>query len=167
MLFAVGFVSTFISGGLTGIYLGNSALDIQLHDTYFVIAHFHLVMGVSAVFGMFAAIYHWFPKLFGRYMNPFLGYVHFLSFAAQLVFVINFFVSIFRGERVADRNPWHANTLEWTTPIVPGHGNWPGEIPTVYRGPYEYSKDGRDFNPQDEPLPPAVIEAPAPPVRQG
>jgi cytochrome c oxidase subunit 1 len=208
MLFAIGFVSTFISGGLTGIYLGNSALDIQLHDTYFVIAHFHLVMGVSAVFGMFAGIYHWFPKMFGRFMNPFLGYIHFwitlaaaylifwpmyyeglagvprryydftgwfsfnqfqglnefisaiafLSFAAQLVFVINFFVSLFRGERVVDLNPWQANTLEWTTPIVPGHGNWPGEIPAVYRGPYEYAKDGRDFHPQDEPPPPAVIE---------
>lgn len=216
MLFAIGFVSTFISGGLTGIYLGNSALDIQLHDTYFVIAHFHLVMGVSAVFGMFAAIYHWFPKMFGRFMNPFLGYIHFwitlaaaylifwpmyyeglagvprryydftgwfsfnqfqglnefisaiafLSFAAQLVFIINFFVSLFRGERVVDPNPWQANTLEWTTPIVPGHGNWPGEIPAVYRGPYEYAKDGRDFHPQDEPPPPAVIGEPvvAPPV---
>ena len=210
MLFAVGFVSTFISGGLTGIYLGNSALDIQLHDTYFVIAHFHLVMGVSSVFGMFAGIYHWFPKMFGRFMNPVMGYIHFwvtlpaaylifwpmyyeglagmprryfdfsgwvsfnqfeglnafisgiaiLAFAAQLVFIINFFYSIFKGDKVVDKNPWRANTLEWTTPIKPGHGNWPGEIPSVYRGPYDYSKDGRDFIPQDEPLPPAVIEEP-------
>src|SRR6201990_2576558 len=77
MLFAIGFVSTFISGGLTGIFLGNSTIDIQLHDTYFVVAHFHLVMGVSAVFGMFAGVYHWFPKMFGRFMNPVLGYIHF------------------------------------------------------------------------------------------
>ncbi len=88
MLFAIGFVSTFISGGLTGIYLGDSAIDIQLHDTYFVVAHFHLVMGVSAVFGMFAGIYHWFPKMFGRFMNPVLGYIHFwiTLAAAYLIF---------------------------------------------------------------------------------
>src|ERR1700759_2074718 len=77
MLFAIGFVSTFISGGLTGIFLGNSTLDIQLHDTYFVIAHFHIVMGVSGILGMFAGIYHWFPKMYGRYMNNTLGYIHF------------------------------------------------------------------------------------------
>jgi len=212
MLFSIGFVSTFISGGLTGIYLGDSTIDIQLHDTYFVIAHFHLVMGVSSVFGMFAGIYHWFPKMFGRFMSPVMGYIHFwitlaaaylifwpmyyeglagmprryfdfsnwvsfnqfaglnefisavaiLAFAAQLVFIINFFYSIFKGDRVLDKNPWQANTLEWTTPIVPGHGNWPGEIPAVHRGPYDYSRDGRDFIPQDEPLPPAVTEEPVP-----
>ena len=210
MLFAIGFVSTFISGGLTGIFLGDSAIDIQLHDTYFVVAHFHLVMGVSAMFGMFAGIYHWFPKMFGRHMNPFLGYIHFwitlaaaylifwpmyyeglagmprryfdftgwvsfnqfeglnefisaiaiFSFGAQLVFIVNFFLSIFRGERVTEQNPWKANTLEWTTPIEPGHGNWPGEIPEVYRGPYEYGKDGRDFHPQDEPPPPESVPEP-------
>jgi cytochrome c oxidase subunit 1 len=200
MLFCIGFVSFFISGGLTGIYLGNSALDIQLHDTYFVVAHFHLVMGVSAMFGMFAGIYHWFPKMFGRFMNPVLGYIHFwitlfsgylifwpmyyeglagmprryfdfsswvsfnqfeglnmfisaiaiVSFCAQLVFLVNFVHSIFWGEKVTEKNPWQSNTLEWTTPIEPGHGNWPGEIPEVFRGPYEYGKDGRDFRPQDE-----------------
>jgi cytochrome c oxidase subunit I len=200
MLFCIGFVSFFISGGLTGIYLGNSALDIQLHDTYFVVAHFHLVMGVSAMFGMFAGIYHWFPKMFGRFMNPVLGYIHFwitlfsgylifwpmyyeglagmprryfdfsswvsfnqfeglnmfisaiaiVSFCAQLVFLVNFVHSIFWGEKVTEKNPWQSNTLEWTTPIEPGHGNWPGDIPEVFRGPYEYGKDGRDFRPQDE-----------------
>jgi cytochrome c oxidase subunit 1 len=77
MLFAIGFVSLFISGGLTGIWLGNSALDMHLHDTYFVIAHFHLVMGVASMFGMFAGIYHWFPKMFGRMMNNTLAYLHF------------------------------------------------------------------------------------------
>ena len=201
MLFCIGFVSTFISGGLTGIWLGDSTLDIQLHDTYFVVAHFHLVMGVSAMFGMFAGIYHWFPKMFGRFMNPVLGYIHFwvtmicaylifwpmyyeglagmprryfdftgwisfnqfgglntfisgvamLAFAAQLVFLGNFFLSIFRGAAVTEQNPWGANTLEWTTPIRPGHGNWPGDVPEVFRGPYEYAKDGREFVPQDRP----------------
>ena len=77
MLFSIGLVSTFISGGVTGIFLGNSALDINLHDTYFVVAHFHIVMGVSAFFGLFAGVYHWFPKLYGRMMNKTLGYVHF------------------------------------------------------------------------------------------
>lgn len=64
-LFAIGFVSLFISGGLTGIYLGNSTIDIPLHDTYFVVAHFHIVMAMAAGFGMFAGIYHWFPKKCG------------------------------------------------------------------------------------------------------
>jgi cytochrome c oxidase subunit 1 len=77
MLFSIGMVSTFIAGGLTGIILANSALDIQVHDTYFVIAHFHMVMGVSAIFAMLAGVYHWFPRLFGRMMNTKLGYFHF------------------------------------------------------------------------------------------
>ncbi|MBC7412544.1 MAG: cbb3-type cytochrome c oxidase subunit I [Bacteroidia bacterium] len=77
MLFAVGLVSTFITGGLTGIILADSALDINVHDTYFVVAHFHIVMGASAIFGLFAGVYHWFPKMFGRMMNKTLGYVHF------------------------------------------------------------------------------------------
>ena len=66
MLFAIGLVSTFITGGLTGIILGDSALDINLHDTYFVVAHFHLVMGISALYGLFAGVYHWYPRMFGR-----------------------------------------------------------------------------------------------------
>ncbi|MFZ7123664.1 MAG: cytochrome c oxidase subunit I, partial [Bacteroidota bacterium] len=77
MLFAIGLVSFFISGGLTGIILGDSALDINVHDTYFVVAHFHIVMGSSAIFGMFAGIYHWFPRMFGRMMDKKLGYLHF------------------------------------------------------------------------------------------
>jgi cytochrome c oxidase subunit 1 len=81
MLFSIGFVSTFISGGLTGIILGDSTLDINVHDTYFVIAHFHLVMGISALYGLFAGVYHWFPKMFGRMMNKNLGYVHFWATA--------------------------------------------------------------------------------------
>jgi cytochrome c oxidase subunit 1 len=204
MLYAIGFVSMFISGGLTGIFLGNSTIDIHLHDTYFVVAHFHIVMGVSAFFGMFAGVYHWFPKMFGRYMNNTLGYIHFwitmvgaylifwpmhyqglagvprryldfslwtsfnqfdnlnkmitivsiVVFCAQLMFVFNFFYSIFKGRKLRTQNPWGANTLEWTTPIRPGHGNWPGEIPEVHRWAYDYSKDGREFIPQTEPLNP-------------
>jgi cytochrome c oxidase subunit I len=202
MLFALGFVSLFISGGLTGIFLGNSTLDLHLHDTYFVIAHFHIVMGVSAFFGMFAGIYHWFPKMYGRYMNSTLAYIHFwvtlagaylifwpmhyeglagmprryldysnwasfnqfgdlnkfistvaiIVFAIQLLFVFNFFYSIWKGRKVTTQNPWGATTLEWTAPINPGHGNWEGEIPEVHRWAYDYSKDGRDFIPQTEPI---------------
>lgn len=77
MLFSIALVSTFITGGVTGIILADSALDIAVHDTYFVVAHFHVVMGLSAVFGMFAGVYHWFPKMYGRMMNLRLGYVHF------------------------------------------------------------------------------------------
>jgi cytochrome c oxidase subunit 1 len=204
MLFAIGFVSMFISGGLTGIWLGNSTIDIHVHDTYFVIAHFHLVMGVSAFFGMFAGVYHWFPKMFGRYMNNTLAFIHFwvtligaylifwpmhymgmagvprryldfslwtsfndftelnkmisivtiIVFAVNLMFVFNFFYSIFKGRKVRTMNPWGGNTLEWTTPINPGHGNWPGEIPEVHRWPYDYGKDGRDHIMQTEPVNP-------------
>jgi len=202
MLFAIGFVSLFISGGLTGIFLGNSTIDIHLHDTMFVVAHFHIVMGVASMFGMFAGIYHWFPKMFGRYLNTTLAYIHFwvtlvgaylifwpmhyqglagmprryldksgwhsfnqfgdldkmitvvsiVVFAVQLMFVFNFFYSIFKGRRVTSTNPWGATTLEWTTPINPGHGNWEGEIPEVHRWAYDYGKDGRDFIPQTEPI---------------
>jgi cytochrome c oxidase subunit 1 len=77
MMFSIGLVSTFITGGLTGLILGDSALDINIHDTMFVVAHFHLVMGVSAIFGMFAGVYHWFPKMYGKMMNKDLGYLHF------------------------------------------------------------------------------------------
>ena len=204
MMFALGFVSTFISGGLTGIWVGNSILDIHLHDTYFVIAHFHIVMGVSAFMGMFAGIYHWFPKMFGRFMNNTLGYIHFFItfagaylifwpmhyegiagmprryydysawetfrpfqglntfisiivvfvFISQFLFIINFFVSIFRGKKVTTQNPWNATTLEWTTPVVPPHGNWEDEIPEGYRWPYDYKDDGKggDFIHQTVPL---------------
>jgi len=77
MLFSIGLVSTFITGGLTGLILGDSALDINVHDTYFVVAHFHIVMGLSAIFGMLAGVYHWFPRMYGRLMNLKLGYLHF------------------------------------------------------------------------------------------
>lgn len=77
MLFAIGLVSTFITGGLTGIILGDSALDINVHDTYFVVGHFHIVMGLSGTFGMICGVYHWFPKMFGRMLDKRLGFVHF------------------------------------------------------------------------------------------
>jgi cytochrome c oxidase subunit 1 len=214
MLFAIGLVSTFITGGVTGIILADSALDIALHDTYFVVAHFHIVMGMSAVFGMFGGVYHWFPKMFGRMMNMRLGYAHFwitligaygvffpmhfvglagaprryydysvytetdsptadmmmdlnviitifaiVAALGQLIFLFNFFYSIFRGPK-APQNPWNANSLEWTTPVEHIHGNWPGALPVVHRWPYDYSKPGADtdFIPQDVPLAEGEVE---------
>ncbi len=208
MLFAIGLVSTFISGGVTGIILADSALDIAIHDTYFVVAHFHIVMGMSAVFGMFAGVYHWFPKLYGKMMNTRLGFAHFwvtivgaygvffpmhfvglagaprryydssvygefdtnsyqmimdlnvlitifaiIAAFGQLIFLFNFFYSIFRGP-IATVNPWRSNTLEWTTPVEHIHGNWPGALPEVHRWPYDYSKPGfeEDFILQTTPL---------------
>ncbi len=205
MLFSIGLVSTFITGGLTGLILGDSTLDINVHDTYFVVAHFHLVMGISALYGMFAGIYHWFPKMFGRMLNKNLGYIHFwvtavcaygvffpmhfiglaglprryytntnfpifddlqnvnvliTTFALvggvfQLVFLFNFFYSIFYGKKTV-QNPWKSNTLEWTAPIEHIHGNWHGEIPHVHRWAYDYSKPGHDddFVPQNVPMKP-------------
>jgi len=77
MLFAIGFVSLFVSGGLSGPFLAQPVLDIPLHDTYFVVGHFHLIMGVAAIFGIFGATYYWFPKMFGRMMNENLAKIHF------------------------------------------------------------------------------------------
>jgi cytochrome c oxidase subunit 1 len=204
MFWALGVVSLFISGGLSGIWLGQSAVDIQLHDTYFVVAHFHLIMAGAALFGVFGATSYWFPKMFGRMMNETLGKWHFwLTFiayygtffpmhyvglaghmrriytlseyqylaplqpinqlisisafvlgSAQILFLVNFVWSAFKGKR-AGENPWEANGLEWTTPSPPGHGNWPGEIPEVHRWPYEYSPPGaaKDHVMQHEPAP--------------
>ena len=77
MLFAIGFVSLFVTGGLSGIFLGQPPIDIQFHDTYFVVAHFHMIMGVAAIFGIFGGTYFWFPKMFGRMMNETMGKIHF------------------------------------------------------------------------------------------
>lgn len=77
MLFAIGFVSLFVTGGLSGLFLNQPSIDIYLHDTYFVVAHFHMIMGVAAIFGIFAGTYYWFPKMFGRHINSFWGKVHF------------------------------------------------------------------------------------------
>jgi cytochrome c oxidase subunit I len=202
-LFAIGFVSMFVSGGLSGIFLGTSAADIQLQDTYFVVAHFHLVMAIAPLFAAFAGLYFWFPKMFGRFMNEGLGKLHFwLTFigaycvffpmhilgiggqmrriydptqymflvpqqpvnvfityaafilgAAQLIFIFNFFVSIFAGKRAVGYNPWNATTLEWTVPCPTGHGNFGEELPVVHRWPFDYSVPGEkeDFVPQTVP----------------
>ena len=201
MMFGLGFVSLFISGGLTGIYLASNFIDIQLHDTYFVVAHFHVVMGVSAFFGTLAGVYHWFPKMFGRMMNRELGIIHFfltfigayvvfgpmhwiglagvprryysfeafdfanqfqdinqlitigaiVTVSAQFIFVYNFFNSIFNGKKMPSLNPWKENSIEWTTGVERIHGNWPGAIPEVYRGPYEFGKNGHEYMPQTVP----------------
>ena len=150
-------------------------------------------MGMTAILGMFAGIYHWFPKMYGKAMNKRMGMVHFwitiicgygvflpmhflgegglprryyentnfpmfdhfldlnimisifasVGVIAQVIFFFNFFYSIFRGPR-SSQNPWNSNSLEWTTPVEHVHGNWIGEIPTVYRWPYDYSKPGKD-----------------------
>jgi cytochrome c oxidase subunit 1 len=194
MLFALAFVSLFIIGGLSGIFMAATPVDIFIHDTYFIVAHLHYVLFASSLMGLFAGIYYWFPKITGHLMNEFWGKIHFagtfifgnfLFFpmhilgvaglrrrisditashleapllgmnqfmsisafilgAVQLIFVINFFHSWFRGKK-ADRNPWKSNTLEWTAPSPPPHGNF--EVtPVVYRGPYEYGDfpDGVD-----------------------
>lgn len=85
-------------------------------------------------------------------LDKMITVVSIIVFAVQLMFVFNFFYSIFKGRKVTTTNPWGANTLEWTTPIRPGHGNWEGEIPEVHRWPYDYGKDGREFIPQTEPV---------------
>ncbi len=190
MLFAIGMIAEFLLGGVTGIVNGSAAADIYVHDTYFVVAHFHYTLFPATFLAAFAGIYFWYPKFFGRFMNEFWGKVHFwvtiISFnviflpmfalglaghqrrifdptlfdhikenqelhvwatyglmvmlAAQVPFVLNFFISMVRG-RVADRNPWKAATLEWEAPSPPGHGNFDKEL-TVQRGAYEYSVPG-------------------------
>jgi cytochrome c oxidase subunit 1 len=101
MLFALGFVSFFVTGGLSGIFLAQPAIDTELHATYYVVAHFHIVMGVAAIFGIFAATYYWFPKMFGRRMNGPLGRLHFwLTFAgAYCIFMPMHLVGIAGGIR--------------------------------------------------------------------
>lgn len=197
----VGFISMFIIGGLTGVFLASTPVDIYVHNTYFVIGHFHFMMVGGAFFGIFAGMYFWYPKMFGRMMNDTWGTIHiiltfiffncvmypmfilgmageprrlfdvgvyptlvalqpirtfmsvsaFLLFGAQLIFIGNFFWSMFKGKR-AENNPWEANTLEWTTTSPPPWNNYP-TLPTVYRGPYEYSRpDNRaDWLPQNQP----------------
>ena len=175
---------------------------VLLQDTYFIVAHIHYVVFGGSIFGAFAAIYYWFPKMFGRMTNPLLGHLHFwptfiffnLTFfpmhiigvggqmrriynpmqyeflqhqqhwnvfitvsafclgLGQIPFVVNFFWSLFAGKK-APLNPWNSNTLEWTAPSPPPHLNWGPTLPTVYRGPYEYSspESRDDWLPQTAP----------------
>jgi cytochrome c oxidase subunit 1 len=212
MLNALAFVSMFIIGGLSGIFMASTPVDMFIHDTYFIVAHIHYVLFGGSLFGIFASVHYWFPKMFGRLMNEKWGKVHFvLTFIAynmtffpmhilgmggmmrriydptqyeflkplqplnifvshsafllgsvQIIFMLNFLISIFRGKK-AGRNPWHANTLEWAAPSPPGHGNFE-TIPTVYRGPYEYSspESEEDYLPQNvPPVFPSGATAPA------
>jgi cytochrome c oxidase subunit 1 len=208
MLNALAFVAMFVIGGLSGIFMAATPFDVAIHDTYFIVAHLHYVLFMSSIFGIFAAIYFWFPKMFGRMMNEPWGKVHFaLTFLfsnctffpmhiiglalhprryfdstiyngwehlqplnqfmtvsalllgfTQFIFVGNFLWSLFRG-KVAGRNPWRANSLEWTATSPAPHGNFE-QTPIVRRGPYEFSIPGaeEDYLPQTEPAPSGVPE---------
>jgi len=203
MLFALGFLPMFGIGGLTGLPLGLAASDIYLHDTYYVIGHFHYVVAPGTIFALFAGIYYWFPKMTGKRMNETLGKLHFffsfifmngvflpmiaqglagvsrrlwdggemyahaagvlhlnevMSISAwllgmtQIFFIVNMIISLM-SKKTGEANPWNATTLDWTATTSPplGHGNFE-VVPTIYRGPYEYSVPGadKDFTPQNE-----------------
>lgn len=216
MLWAAAFLPMFGIGGLTGLPLAFNLADLHLHDTYYVIGHFHYVVAPGILFGLFAGVYHWYPKMTGRFMDNFLGHLHFwpslicmnflffpmltqgmagfhrrwynggdayieklgandgvnvfgltvlekislnevMTVSAialaifQLPFLFNMFFSYFWGKKIKNDNPWDATTLEWATPTPPGHGNFTFE-PSIYRGPYEYSRPDHDadFFPQWE-----------------
>ncbi|HSP93149.1 MAG TPA: cbb3-type cytochrome c oxidase subunit I [Thermoanaerobaculia bacterium] len=202
MLNAISFVAMFVIGGLSGIFMASTPVDIFIHDTYFIVGHIHYVLFGGSLFGAFAGLYFWYPKMFGRLMNETWGKIHwaitFVTFncvffpmhflgmrgmqrriydysqyahlkglqpmnqfmtvslfvlgAAQIILVLNFFLSMRRG-KIAGPNPWRSNTLEWQTASPPPHENFTGQVPTVYRGPYEYSVPERsdDHWPQNEP----------------
>jgi cytochrome c oxidase subunit I len=201
MLNALAFVAMFVIGGLSGIFMAATPVDVYIHDTYFIVGHIHYVLFMSSMFGIFGAIYFWFPKMFGRMMNETWGKVHFaLTFVlsnctfypmhiigvgghprryfdvtiydvfqhlqplnvfmsisaillgfSQFIFVVNFLYSIGWGKKVG-RNPWNSNTLEWSAPSPPPHGNFE-TTPVVHRGPYEYGNPQveADFIPQTDP----------------
>jgi cytochrome c oxidase subunit 1 len=207
MLNALAFVSLFVIGGLSGIFMAATPVDVYIHDTYFIVAHIHYVLFMSSIFGIFAGVYYWYPKMFGKRMNETLGKIHFfftfiaanctfypmhilgvaglrrrifdpshtlfeghlqglnvfISVSAlvlgvvQVIFFANFIFSLF-GKRIGERNPWHSNTLEWTAPSPPPHGNF-DTPPVVYRGPYEYDLPGleEDYLPQTARMPGQTI----------
>lgn len=206
MLFALGFVSLFLSGGVSGIFLARNDLAAASISDEFVTGHFHLVMGVAATFAILGALFFWFPKMFARRLNETLGKLHFwltfagvycvfmpmhwlglmahfgaanggpgaegsqaasfaarlalpgaslrtlitvatiLTLAAQVLFVVNFVWSLCRDEKIEDRDPWRATTLEWSVASPPPIDNFGASKPTVYRGAYEF---GASVGPAD------------------
>ena len=212
MLFALAFLPMFGIGGLTGLPLGLTPPDIHLHDTLYVIGHFHYVVAPGSVLALLGGIYFWFPKATGRKMNDLLGKIHFwgtflamngvfwpmfiqglagvnrrlydggleyahaqdtiqwnafMSYSAwtlgffQIFFIINFFWSMKKGQKVSD-NPWDATTLEWSAPSPPPHGNF-ATPPRAFRGPYEYSVPG---DPTDFTMQSQSAGTPPPPERK-
>jgi cytochrome c oxidase subunit 1 len=203
MLNAVAFVAMFVIGGLSGIFMAATPVDMFIHDTYFIVAHLHYVLFGGSLFALFAAIPYWYPKMFGRLMHEGWGKLHFwltflfynltffpmhiigmaghmrriydptqydflkpyqpmnefisisafLLFATQIIFFVNFWWSLKKG-KPAGLNPWQDNGLEWTLPSPAPHGNWE-RVPTVYRGPYEFSSPQvpEDYLPQTRKLP--------------
>jgi cytochrome c oxidase subunit 1 len=117
MLFSLGFVSVFVTGGLSGLFLGQPQIDAYVHDTYFVVAHFHLIMGIAALFGIFAATFYWFPLMFGRMMNEKLGKLHFyLTFVGAYATFLPMHFAGFAGNprRYAD-----FTTFDFLAPLMP------------------------------------------------
>jgi cytochrome c oxidase subunit 1 len=226
MLFALGFVSLFLAGGVSGIFLARNDLAAASVSDDFVTGHFHLVMGVAATFAILGALFFWFPKLFSRRLNESLGKLHFwltfagvycvfmpmhwlglaahlrvasggptaidtlgtsfastvsqsfggslrtfvtvatiLTVAAQALFLFNFAWTLWRGEKIEDRNPWSATTLEWSVLSPVAIGNFGAAEPMVYRGAYEFGAQGapEDFAAQN--VAPAPSERP-PQTRQ-
>ena len=203
MLNAVAFVAMFVIGGLSGIYMAATPVDMFIHDTYFIVAHLHYVLFGGSLFALFGAITYWYPKMFGKLMSEPWGKVHFwltfvfynlvffpmhtlgmaghmrriydptqydflkpyqplnefisisafALFAVQAIFALNFILSLKWGKK-APQNPWEDNGLEWSLPAPAPHGNWE-TVPTVYRGPYEFSSPQvpEDYLPQYRKLP--------------
>ncbi len=209
MLFALGTMFLFAIGGLTGLLLGDISMDIYLHDTLFVVGHFHFTMAAGSFMGAMTGLYFWFPKIFGKRLDERLGKAHFwitavglllvfggqmlagyagqqrrlfdpyqytfiqrlhglnvatsiaafVLFAGQLLFVWNFFRTLFGKAENAGQNPWQVTTLEWTRSSSPPAFHNFDAIPFVVRGPHELGDPevrkltGRDFAGQAEVLP--------------